>query len=425
MKKPTKRKRTAEAAEKRASKAQALPEDKRARIAHVRDMVNRNFGYQVMRQASKASTSYLLRRPTGITSLDIALGGGFPASAPSVIVGPDGVGKDYLAWLTCAQVQRIYGDNFGMIAYFSEFKPDKPFMRNICGLQIAMTPEELEEWSIAREEAGIDPLTEEEMEGYRTQIGEIEVSYGISADSGLDVIMACVESNAFQVAVVNSIGFLQTEAKEDVDSFADFAQRSSEAALLTKFTPKLAMYLNRGDPADWNMPNETALLLIDQVRAKEGAVARGRPLAEKEKYRPASGAWAMKHGKAIELVLHKGPVIVVGDGDNKKTVGRQVTWRINKGKLGIHDGVEGKYNYFYDRGVDLEEDLVNVGLDYGVLEKSGNWISLNDDSFECRVNGRPAFAEAIRETEGLFDHLRRACFRAAKVVYRHHDNTQA
>jgi hypothetical protein len=53
-------------------------------------------------RGSEASSSYLLRRPTGITSLDIALAGGFPGGTVSVLVGPDGVGKDFLFWTMAA-----------------------------------------------------------------------------------------------------------------------------------------------------------------------------------------------------------------------------------------------------------------------------------------------------------------------------------
>ena len=186
-----------------------------ARLAAIENLLNKPGQPPVIKRASDYSSSYLLRRPTGITSLDIALAGGFPASAPVMITGPDGAGKDYLLFRTCAEVQRLYGDDFAMAIYLSEFKLDKPFVRDLCGLKIAATDEELDETDTARENAGLPPLTPEERERYQEQDGHIMIIEGVPAEHGFDAVIQCVASNAFQVVAVNSIGFMQTLAKLD------------------------------------------------------------------------------------------------------------------------------------------------------------------------------------------------------------------
>lgn len=57
--------------------------------------------------ADQASTPYMVRRPTGITELDIHLGGGFPAGGPSVLGGPYNSGKSWLMWRMIAMQQQI------------------------------------------------------------------------------------------------------------------------------------------------------------------------------------------------------------------------------------------------------------------------------------------------------------------------------
>jgi hypothetical protein len=367
-----------------------------------------------VQRAQDANASYLLRRPTGITSLDIALAGGFPAAAPSVIVGPDGAGKDYMLWLTAAEAQRRYGEDFSMAVYFTEFKPDKHFMKAVCGLQIAYSEEEITELNTARIAAGHEELSNDELDYLRHQVGEIVTIYGVSADKGFDRIFACLESGVFQLIAVNSIGFLQTEAKEDKDSFEEHAQRSSEASLLSRALPKMAMTLNAGTEFG---PNESSLILVNQVRSTEHKkpVMKGRMPQAKDEYKTASNSWALKHGKAIELFIHLGGVIY--DESTKEVLGRLRTWEITKGKLGTHEGIKGQFNFFHDGGVDLEGDLLAVCQKFGIITGSG-WYSFDEvDKFKFKLQGSRVI-QRLREDRELFDYLRIRCMQEANVICR-------
>jgi RecA/RadA recombinase len=389
--------------------------ERQQRLEAVTAKLNKTFGRTVIQQASEMSCSYLLRRPTGILSLDIALGGGFPASAPVVIVGPDGAGKDYMLWRTAAETQKIYGDDFAMAVYFTEFLPDKKYMKDKCGLKIAMSDAELNEEDVAREKSGLPLLTDEERAHYKEQVGSIYIVSGVTAEHGFDAVMSYVESNTCQIVAVNSIGFLQTEAKEEQESFTDFAQQRNEAILLSKFAPKLSMYLNRGFVDE---RNETSIILINQVRSKDNQGPRipGRPVQDKDKYRPAAEAHAMKHGKAIELMIHNGKKHF--DEAIGQTVGREKNWEITKGKLGTHEGIRGSFDYFYDFGADTVGDLVKTCKSLGVLEGT-TWLTYEDDEFGFKANGEDRARQHIQETPGLIDHLRTACLTRAKVVCRY------
>lgn len=387
------------------------------RLRAVVAAINADAGRPVVRVGSDASSSYLLRRPTGIISLDLGLAGGFPAAAPVVLTGPDGAGKDYLLWRTCAEVQRIYGDEFACAIYLTEFKADKLFMKDVCGFQIGMTPEELEELDLARTQAGLPPLTDEEREHYEREIGTPYLIDGVIAEKGFDALLGFIESNTCQICAVNSIGFLQTAAKESTESLEEFPQQRNEALLMSKFMPRLANILNGGGPDGER--NETAIILVNQVRSKD-AKPKGRggmPVPERAKYRSAVQAWALKHGKAIELMLHKGKPI--WDDEAGEIVGKESYWEITKGKLGTHEGIKGGYTFFFDGGADIVADLINVCLAHDIFIQKGAWFQYIHPDHDFKKQGIAQVRRHLMENPELQVHLREQCLRAAEVVYRH------
>lgn len=388
---------------------------KRQRIEAVMSATNVKFNRTVLRFANDDNCSYLLRRPFGITSLDIALAGGVPASATTVLFGPDGVGKDYLFWKLLAEQQRLFGEDFGCAIYLTEFKQDKLFMKDFCGFHIGFTDEELKELDKARKQIGLGYMSSLEIDHYTKQIGNPVIFGGLSAEEGFDILLDYVATNACQVVGVNSIGNLQTEAKEKTESLKDFAQMASEAALFSKLMPQLANLLNAGGPEGER--NTTTPIFLNQARTKTDVRKMpGRTLQEKEKYKPAMESWSLKHLKAVELALHKGAKI--RDSENR-LLGRTVHWETAKGKLGLHEGLSGSIDFFYDAGMDTYKDLILTAVSLGVIQKAGAWLHYEDDTFGFRAQGDAQAREVLCESEELFDHLRDACFSAAGVLYRH------
>ena len=394
------------------------PAEKRAAIEGIVGDAVKKYGPGRVERAEQASSTYMLRRPTGITSLDIAMAGGWPAAAPSVLVGPEGAGKDYLLWRTMAESQKIYGDDFCAAVYFTEFKMDKTYMKDMCGFQIALSEEEIEELDRARQRSRQAPLTAQQLDYYRHQIGNFYAIYGISADHGFDEIFKFLRSNCCQIIAVNSIGFMQTEAKEVTDSYEEFAQQRNEAMLLSKALPQFAMYANQPDA--WGRPNETSVLLVNQVRSKDNAQKpmKGRPVQEKDTYKSAANAWALKHGKALEVFLHNGPKIYDEGTTPPLCVGRKKNWEITKGKLGTHEGIRGEFDYFHGVGADLLGDLLASVVKLGVIEMSGSWLSYEGDGFALRAQGAARALEQLRKNPDLAEHLRMRCFQETCTLLR-------
>lgn len=373
------------------------PKDEPDVIGQLISTVNKEFGGSVIRRASEATTSHTLRRPTGIPDLDIGLAGGFPAGALCVVTGPDGAGKDYIINCTIRELQRNYGDRMKVAIYSTEFPYDKRFAREVCGVEVAFTDEELDEYNDTRVKQGHPPLSDEECAEYKRQIGEILLIQGVIADHGLDIVLAALETGAFQLIAINSLGVFETAAKESTDSLEEHATQSSEAQLLSRFIPKMFMHLNR--PMADGRRNETSLIAANQVRAnRDMPRARpGMPVPQHMKYVPGSGSKALAHGKAIDVMLHKGAVLLDKEVDPPVNLGRTINWVLEKGKLGTHDGIKGSYDFYYDGGADIPANLLAVGVRLEVIQQAGAWYSYQDGEVSFRAQGVDQVREALRD----------------------------
>lgn len=389
------------------------------RIEYVLRMVNDAAGSQVIRRANETDTSYYLRRPTGIPDLDIGLGGGFPASALSVITGPDGAGKDYVINCCIREVQRNYGPEARVAILSTEFPYDKLFARTQAGVEVAFTESEIDDLNRNREKAGVDRLSDEETARYMNQVGEIVLIQGLLMDHALDVLLNVLDTGAFQFIAINSLGVMETVAKNDTDSLEEFAAQSSEAQLLSKFIPKMFMYLNR--PMRDGSRNETTLLAANQVRGNRNMprLKPGMPMLEHMKYQPGSGSRALAHGKAIDLALHKGPTILDESVKPPVSLGRTINWELTKGKLGTHDGIKGHYDYYFNEGADLATSLVTQAVLHGVIDLSGSWYSFNDGETEFSLQGAPKTAAHLRENPELYDYVYRRTLAEAGIFCRY------
>lgn len=393
---------------------------KAERMATIRELmasINKEADREIIKFAAETDTSHYLRRPTGILSLDIGMAGGFPAGAMSTIWGPESAGKDFIINCCIRMCQALHGDKSFVALLNTEFPYDKLIARRHSGVKVALSEEELECLADIRTRAG-NPLTNEEADELRTQIGEIIFINAPVIDGALDTLMPVIEANVAQIVAINSLGVMQTQQKEDVDSFADHAQQSNEANLLTRFFPKLFSVLNN-KPVHGSR-NETAVLAVNQVRANRDArVIPGRVQATREKFKPAAGAHALKHGQAISLLLWKGSTLFSGDDKHKVLVGKEVNWELTKGKLGTHEGVKGTYNFYFETGADIARDIGLTATTYGVINKTGAWYSYGEGDNGFKVQGETGLVDVLQKNPDLTDAISHECILASKISCRY------
>lgn len=406
-KKATKKPATKTTTKKKTSKAESQI-TRSDRLEALQRSINSKFkGRTTLQKASEFSNVFLLRRPTGITSLDIAIAGGFPAGGLSHIVGAESVGKDYLTNRVIAQLQAIYGEEASVCLAMSEMHFDKAYGK-MCGARIAMTPEEIEDYQRAIKR----DFTPEEMVWAQDQVGHVNEIIGYNAEEFLEATAMAIESNLYQVVVINSFGALLTKAEQEADQGIADRHYGGAAGSITRFMHRVHSALNK--PDELGRPNLTTVIGINQYRENLGPDARYNPLN-------IAGGRALKHGKLVDVLL-KGQSKIRTTINNKTVmVGKEIHWQLLKGKAGCHDGPTGFYPFYfgehgYPFGADVYQDLIITGVELGVIQMGGPWISYQDDNYDLRAQGKERFSHLIAE-QGAFDYLRQKCMDAAGVKY--------
>jgi len=368
--------------------------------------------------ASQVKTPYHLRRPTGILSLDLALGGGLHAGGAVEVHGEESAGKTYLVFHTAGTVQRIYGDEAAILIFSTEIRPDKGFARK-AKFHIGYSPEEVEEFNHIRQLRGFPPFTQEETEDLLSQTGTVVYLSAATADVGLDIIVEALRDGRFQLVIIESLGAFLTPAQDEED--VGKRHYAGASMLVTNFQNKVYPLFCMDRP-DGSLL-ETTVIGINQARANMDAGTYG------PKTKAAMGAHAWKHGQLVSIQLSQGKRI---KSEGEDDIGREVRWRLTKGKAGTHDGKTGVYDFYHVPrfdpvfwktvlekdvgGVDVNGDLIETGVALGVLEQAGAWFSW--PSKDIKGQGAHNFAGKLEEQPELFDELRDECYRAVELMVR-------
>lgn len=377
-------------------------------------------GKSQVRKASEMMTPYTLRRPTGILSLDIALGGGLHSGGGVQIYGAESAGKTSLAYRAAGELQKNYGVNTNILVFCTEIRMDKGYARKM-GMLIAYAEKEIEEFDNIRADKDMPRFTKEEKEDLRKQIGNIVVITSATADVGLDVIVSSLEEGIFQMVIIESLGAFLTKDANEGDVGNRFYGGSS--IIITNFQNKIYPLFMMDRP-DGSLL-ETTIVGINQARAKMDASKYERP------ERPAANAYAWRHGQLASILLEKGASL--REEEAGPVVGSKIRWVLTKGKAGTHDGKKGTYNYYHvppgepvfwkdvqenwdsAGGVDVMRDAVDVAIGYNIITTSGSWASFGD----LKIQGLDNLAMKIDSDPGLREQLWGACINASGLMVRY------
>jgi recombination protein RecA len=371
-----------------------MPED----LSDLIRSINKDLkGAATISNISEVKTPYATRLPTGILSMDVALGGGWPAGTMCQLFGADGTGKDMLSNMTIAQQQKIHGDKTNIFWMSFGYKPDIPFMR-MCGIQIPYRDHELDEM-------GIDPSSAtEEQRG--TQIGNIvfiDVGDAIAmeqpAETLLSAVIRLIKSGKFQLGVVNELGSGETRDNVKKELHED-AKMATWASLMSDFCRKY--YSAMRVPLENGEPNKTCILMINPVRANlDSYSSRFTPYT-------ITGGHALKHAKAIDLHIKPGASLK----DKTGKIGKEIKWKIAKGKHGIAEGAEGEFNYLFKGGVDCISDLAYVAKAYGVIRNSGPVYYILDYGDKIK-GGMDGVISLLKKEKPILEEVREAVLKEA------------
>ncbi len=273
--------------------------------------------------------------PTGALSIDAALGvGGVPRGRVIEIYGPESGGKTTLTLHIIAEAQKMGGQAAFIDA---EHALDPIYARKL----------------------GVD-------------VDNLLVSQPDNGEQALEIAETLIRSNGVDIIVVDSVAALVPRAELEGD-MGD-PQMGLQARLMSQALRKLTAIVSKSN---------TCLIFINQIREKIG-VMFGNP-------ETTTGGRALKFYSSIRLDIRRIQSIKEGD----RVIGSRTRAKVVKNKVAAPFR-EAEFDILYGEGVSREGDLIDLGVDLGILEKSGTWISFGGERLgQGRDNARLFLKEHI------------------------------
>ncbi len=279
--------------------------------------------------------------PTGSISFDLSLGiGGFPRGRVVEIFGPEATGKTTLALHVIAEAQR----RGGQAAFIDA-------------------------------EHALDPQ-------YAAKVGinvdELLISQPDYGEQALEIAEVLVRSGAVDVIVVDSVAALVPKA--ELEGEMGDSHMGLQARLMSQALRKLTAIVSK---------SKTCFIFINQIREKIGVFV-GSP-------ETTTGGRALKFYASMRIDVRKLATLKEGE----EVVGSRVKVKIVKNKL-APPFREAQFDIIFGEGISREGDLVDCGIQYGVLEKTGTWYSYRGERLG---QGRENVKKLLKENKELADEI--------------------
>jgi len=282
----------------------------------------------IMRLGSKDVLVPVSVIPTGALSLDAALGvGGFPRGRVVEVFGPESGGKTTLALHVIAEAQKTGGQAAFIDA---EHALDPSYARKL----------------------GVD-------------IDNLLVSQPDNGEQALEIAETLIRSGGVDVVVVDSVAALVPKA--ELEGEMGEPQMGLQARLMSQALRKLTAIVSK---------SRTCLVFINQIREKIG-VLFGNP-------ETTSGGRALKFYSSIRLDIRRIQSIKESD----RVVGSRTRVKVVKNKVAAPFR-EAEFDILYGEGISRETDLLDLGVEKGLVEKAGTWLSFAGERLgQGRENAR-------------------------------------
>ncbi len=298
----------------------------------------------IMKFSDSAVTRSLDVIPTGSISVDRALGvWGVPRGRVVEIYGPEASGKTTLALHIVANAQK----RGGIAAYVDAEHAMDPTYSQAIGVNL----------------------------------DELLISQPDSGEQALDIVETLVRSNAVDVVVVDSVAALVPRAELEGEMGDAFV--GQQARLMSQALRKLTAAISR---------SRTCVIFINQVREKIG-VMYGNPEV-------TPGGRALKFYSSVRIDIRR----IQSLKESGENIGNRVRVRIVKNKV-APPFRETEVDILFGKGISKEGDLIDLGTDLKIIEKSGPWLSYNGQRLG---QGRENARQLLRENPDLLAEIEKA-----------------
>ncbi len=306
------------------------------------EQIKARFGEGSIMRLGEAKKMAVETVPTGCLSLDLALGVlGVPRGRVVEIYGPEASGKTTLAQHIIAEVQKAGG-----IAAFvdAEHALDPEYARKI----------------------GVN-------------VDELLISQPDTGEQALDIVETLVRSNAVDVVVIDSVAALTPKA--EIEGDMGDSHMGLQARLMSQALRKLTAIISK---------TKTVVIFINQIRQKIG-VMFGNP-------ETTTGGVALKFYSSVRIEVRRSAQIKLGE----RIIGNRVKAKVVKNKVAAPFRTC-EFDIMYNEGISLVGDLLDLGTEFGVIQKSGNSYTYGDVKLGL---GREHAKQALRERPEVFKELR-------------------